>query len=312
VACIVKTTRTPSTSTAGLTLNEDGSLSVLTSTVEIGQGSRTVLGQIAADAVGVTYDVVNVAYPDTATTPWDETTSSSRSTLMMGDAVRTAGERIRGQLLDLAAGALEAATTDLRIEDGRITIAGSPARSIEVAEVVRQSRLGNLLAYATSQTEGSLDPQTGQGVVTPNFSQAAAGAQVEVDLETGTVRLLDLRSETWAGRVINPVLAELQGEGNMAFGVGQALFEEIVLDAGQIVNPSLADYQLPSILDMGPSWSAGIHEASDGTGRVHGLGEAAAAAVPAAIGKMGTSPAPSATRRLVPSPPCVISTRTLA
>jgi len=120
--------------------------------------------------------------------------------------------------------------------------------------------------------------------VTPNFSQAAAGAQVEVDLETGTVRLLDLRSETWAGRVINPVLAELQGEGNMAFGVGQALFEEIVLDAGQIVNPSLADYQLPSILDMGPSWSAGIHEASDGTGRVHGLGEAAAAAVPAAIG----------------------------
>jgi CO/xanthine dehydrogenase Mo-binding subunit len=284
VACIVKTTVTPSTSTAGLKLNEDGSLSVLTSTVEIGQGSRTVLGQIAADAVGVPYDVVRVSYPDTATTPWDQTTSSSRSTLMMGGAIRDAGEQIRSQLLDLAAEALEAAPTDLRIEDGRISVAGSPARSIDAGEVVRRSRRGNLLAYATNRTEGSLDPETGQGVVTPHFYQASAGAEVEVDLETGAVRLLDLRSETWAGRVIHPVLAELQGEGNMVFGVGQALFEEIVLDGGQVVNPSLADYHLPSILDLGPSWSAGIHEKSDGTGRVHGLGESAAAAVPAAIG----------------------------
>jgi CO/xanthine dehydrogenase Mo-binding subunit len=284
VACIVKTTVTPSTSTAGLKLNEDGSLSVLASTVEIGQGSRTVLAQIAADAVGVPYETVRVSYPDTATTPWDQTTSSSRSTLMMGGAIREAGARIRQLLLNLAAEALEVAPADLRIEDGVISVAGSPGRSIDAGEVVRRSRVGNLLAYATNRTEGSLDPETGQGVVTPHFYQAAAGAEVEVDLETGIVRLVDLRSETWAGRVIHPVLAELQGEGNMVFGVGQALFEEIVMDDGQVVNPNLADYQLPSILDQGPSWSAGIHESPDGLGRVHGLGESAAAAVPAAIG----------------------------
>lgn len=284
LGCIVKTTVTPSTSTAGLKLNEDGSLSVLASTVEIGQGSRTVLAQIAADAVGVPHAVVEVSYPDTAVTPWDQTTSSSRSTLMMGGAIREAGERIRQQLVELAAGELEASPGDLEVADGRINVRGSPDRSIDAGEVVRRARLGNLLAYATNRSEGSLDPETGQGIATARFYQAAAGAEVEVDLETGAIRILGLRSETWAGRVIHPVLAELQGEGNMVFGVGQALFEEIVVDGGRIVNPSLADYMLPSIQDPGPVWSAGILEAPGGNGQVHGLGESAAAAVPAAIG----------------------------
>ncbi len=284
VACIVKTTVTPSTSTAGVKLEEDGSLSVLTSTVDIGQGAPTVLAQIAADAVGVPVDQVHVTRPDTAVTPWDQTTSSSRSTLMMGGAIRTAGEEVRRQLVDLAAGALEASPSDVRIGDGRAWVAGSADRSRPIGDLVRIARAGNLLAYATNRSEGFLDPETGQGIVTPHFYQAAAAAEVEVDLETGHVRILDLRSETWAGLVVHPTLAELQGEGNMVFGVGQALMEEIVHDGGQIVNPSLADYLVPSIRDMGPRWFAGIVEQPGGEGRVHGLGESASAAVPAAIG----------------------------
>ena len=93
VAITVKTTVTPSTSTASLKLEDDGSLSLLTSTTEVGQGSRTVLAQIAADAVGVPLERIHQAYPDTAITPWDQTTSSSRSTMMMGDAVRLAAAR---------------------------------------------------------------------------------------------------------------------------------------------------------------------------------------------------------------------------
>jgi CO/xanthine dehydrogenase Mo-binding subunit len=119
--------------------------------------------------------------------------------------------------------------------------------------------------------------------VTPHFYHAVVGAEVEIDLETGAIRLLHLRSRTWAGRTVHPVLAELQCEGNMVFGVGQALFEEIVLDGGQIVNPGLGDYMLPSILDMGASWSATVLEEGE-TGRIHGLGESTAAAVPPAIG----------------------------
>lgn len=283
LACIVKTTVTPSTSTVGLKLNDDGSLSVLTSTVEIGQGSRTVLAQIAADAVGVPFDRVSVSYPDTLVTPWDQTTSSSRSTLMMGGAIQEAGRSIREQLLELGAEQLEVAPSDLVIERGMLSVAGSPQTARSIGDVIRRAARGNLLADATNRSQGSLDPDTGQGIVTPHFYHAVVGAEVDVDLETGAIRLVDLRSQTWAGRIINPALAELQCEGNMVFGVGQALFEEIVLDGGQIVNPGLGEYLLPSILDMGPSWGAEVLEEGDG-GRIHGLGESTSAAVPAAIG----------------------------
>ncbi len=283
LACIVKTTVTPSTSTAALKLNDDGSLSVLTSTVEIGQGARTVLAQIAADSVGVPVERVSVSYPDTLVTPWDQTTSSSRSTLMMGGAIQQAGRRIREQLVQLASDELEVSPSDLVIEEGSVFVAGSPETGRPFGDLIRRAARGNLLADATNQSVGSLDPESGQGVVTPHFYHAVAGAEVEVDLETGRVALVDLRSRTWAGRVIHPVLAELQCEGNMVFGVGQALFEEIVLDGGQIVNAGLGDYMLPSILDMGANWGAVVLEEGE-HGRVHGLGESTSAAVPAAIG----------------------------
>jgi len=283
VACIVKTTVTPSTSSAGLRLNDDGSLSVLTSTVEIGQGSRTALRQIAADAVGVGFDDVQITYPDTIVTPWDQTTSSSRSTLMMGGALRQAAIDLRQQLVELASEQLEVAPDDLEIEAGRVTVRGYPEGSRSFAQIIREARAGNLLASAVNRSEGSLDPDTGQGVVTPHFYHAVAGAEIEVDLETGLLRILRLRSSTWGGQVIHPVLAALQCEGNMVFGVGQALFEEIVTDNGQIVNPSLADYMIPSVLDLGADWSAEVLEQGL-DGRVHGLGESTAAAIPAAIG----------------------------
>ena len=283
LACIVKTTVTPSTSTAALKLNDDGSLSVLTSTVEIGQGARTVLAQIAADSVGVPVERVSVSYPDTLVTPWDQTTSSSRSTLMMGGAIQQAGRRIREQLLQLASDELEVSPSDLVIEEDSVFVAGSPETRRRFGDLIRLAARGNLLADATNQSVGSLDPESGQGVVTPHFYHAVVGAEVEVDVETGRVQLVDLRSRTWAGRVIHPVLAELQCEGNMVFGVGQALFEEIVLDGGQIVNAGLGDYMLPSILDMGPNWGAVVLEEGE-HGRIHGLGESTSAAVPAAIG----------------------------
>ena len=282
-ACIVKTTGTPSTSSAGLRLNDDGSLSVLTSTVEIGQGSRTSLRQIAADAVGVPVESVGISYPDTVVTPWDQTTSSSRSTLMMGGAIRQAGADLRRQLLELASEQLEVDPSDTQIEEGRVVVLGYPEGARTFREVIRRAGVGNLVATAVNRSEGHLDPETGQGVVTPHFYHAVAGAEVEVDLETGHLCILRLRSATWAGQVIHPVLAELQCEGNMAFGVGQALFEEIVNDNGQIVNPTLADYMIPSILDLGADWSAEVLEQGR-DGRVHGLGESTAAAVPAAIG----------------------------
>lgn len=283
IACTLKTTVTPSTSTAAIKLNEDGSASLLTSTVEIGQGARTVLAQIAADALGIAVDRIVVSYPDTDATPWDQTTSSSRSTLMMGGAVEEAGLALRRELLALAAPMLSAPIEALTAEEGLVWPGSERGRALAYGEIVRRSGRRNLVQSAVNQSPGGLDPETGQGVVTPHFFHAAAGAEVEVDLETGVVRVVDLHVETYAGKVVNPVLASLQCEGNVAFGVGQALFEEIELDGGQIVNPTLADYMIPSLRDLPERWTVGLAEDPAG-GRVHGLGETGAPPVPAAIG----------------------------
>jgi CO/xanthine dehydrogenase Mo-binding subunit len=284
LACILKTTVTPSVSTASLRLDDDGSLTLLTSTTEIGQGSRTVLAQIAADAAGVPLEAVEVPYPDTDLTPWDQTTSSSRSTLMMGGAIVDAGATLREQLVELASELLEAPPEVLTAADGHVWPEERRDRGLTYGEILRRSGRRQLTAEAQNRSAGGLDPETGQGIVTPHFFHAAAGAEVEVDLETGKIRVVDLHVETYAGRVVNPVLAGLQAEGNVTFGIGQALFEEIELDAGQIVNPSLADYTIPSLRDMPEHWTVAFSEDPSGEGRIHGLGETGAPAVPAAIG----------------------------
>jgi CO/xanthine dehydrogenase Mo-binding subunit len=282
VAVTVKTTVTPSTSTAGLKLEDDGSLSLLVSTTEVGQGSRTALAQIAADALGVPIERIHQAYPDTALTPWDQTTSSSRSTMMMGDAIRLAADDLREQVRCLAAELLEVADSDVELGDGAAWVRGLPQRRLTYGEVVKRSRSGNLLASGTAASEGHLDPETGQGIATNRFFQAACAVDVSVDLETGRVTIDHLNLQTYAGKVVNPTLAELQSEGNVAFGVGQALLEEIALDAGQVQNATLGDYMIPSVLDMPDRLEVGLVE--DPRGALHGLGESGAPVVPAAIG----------------------------
>lgn len=282
VAITVKTTVTPSTSTASLKLEEDGSVSLLVGTTEVGQGSRTVLAQIAADALGVPLAAIHQAYPDTSITPWDQTTSSSRSTVMMGDAVRTAAEVIRRDLVGLAAGLLEVGPADVELGDGAAWVRGVPHRRLSYGDVVKRTRRGNLLGSGTAASEGHLDAETGQGIATNRFYQAACAAEVSVDLETGRVTIERLNLQTYAGQVINPTLAELQAEGNAAFGIGQAVLEEIVLDQGQVQNATLGDYMIPSILDLPARLEVGLVERPDSP--IHGLGESGAPVVPAAIG----------------------------
>ncbi len=283
LAATIKGTVTPSTSTASVKLNEDGSVNLLTSTTEVGQGSRTVLAQIAADVLGVPYQRVRVAYPDTALTPWDQTTSSSRSTAMMGGAVRKAAEDVRDQVLGLAAELLEAQPADLELADGAVQVRGAADRRLGLADIVRRSRSGNLLGHGTYASEGGLNPETGQGVATHHFAQSACAAEVEVDLDTGRVRVVDLALAAYAGRVVHPTFAELQVEGNAAFGVGQALMEEIVMDGGQVANPNLADYMIPSMLDLPSDVGVDLVEDPTGDGQIHGLGEGGAPVVPPAI-----------------------------
>jgi CO/xanthine dehydrogenase Mo-binding subunit len=283
LSCIIKGSITPSTSTATVKLNDDGSLHILTSSVEMGQGLQSAMAIVASERLGVPVERIIVSMPDTELTPYDQQTSSSRSTFAMGGAVELACDSVIEKLKALASEALEIAAVDLEVGPGRIQARGSPDRSIEYSALVRRARLGNILADGTFQTEGGLDPETGQGIAAPHWHQAAGAAEVEVDLETGHVEVLRYHAGIYAGRIVNPVQCELQTEGNVAFGVGHALFESMIFDGGQLQNGNLGDYMISSGPDMPRELSVMVVESPD-RHEIHGVGETSLPAVMPAIG----------------------------
>jgi CO/xanthine dehydrogenase Mo-binding subunit len=254
-------------------LNGDGSLNVLTSTVEMGQGSLTTLAQIAAHEAGLPLEHVRVSTPDTANTPWDQMTAASRSTNSMGRAIRAAVRDAKSQLLDLAADRMEVAATDLEVVEGMIRPKGVPEKSLPVAAILGPSRLGNILGRGSYFGQSHLDTETGQGIGSPQWHPAVCACEVEVDRETGKVEITKLRLFLYIGRMINPINCQLQVQGAALMGVGQALFEELSWDEqGSLLNANLSDYLIPSFLDMPDEIGQTILEEPDSID-VHGIGE---------------------------------------
>jgi CO/xanthine dehydrogenase Mo-binding subunit len=283
LSCIIKGTVTPSTSTAIAKLNEDGSLHVLSSSVEMGQGIKTALAIIAAEAMGVPFERVRVVEIDTDVTPYDQQTSSSRSAQAMGTAVGGAVAEIKEEVARRAADLLEVAPGDLVVADGSVSVRGDPASSLSYEDVMRRSRAGSIVGRGAFQSSGGLDPETGQGIAAVHWHQAAGAAEVEVDLETGRVEVVRYEGAIYTGKTVNPVQAELQTEGNVAFGVGQALFEEMLYDNGQLQNATLADYMIASFRDLPRDLGVTVVEGEPGC-EIHGIGETSLPAVMPAIG----------------------------
>lgn len=281
-AVIIKSTITPSTSNASLKVNADGSMQILTSTVDMGQGAHTALAQIAAEAIGTSMQTLQVVGPDTDTTPYDLTTSSSRSTTAMGAAVKDASLDARRQILELAAEQMEVDTNDLDLSDGVVQVRGTGA-SRAIGEVVLASRLGTLSAKGSFVTGGGLDPGTGQGVASEHWHQGAVAAEVDVDTRTGKVHVRRLRATVYAGTVVNPVNARMQIEGSVAFGVSQALFEQIIHEEGHVANSNLSEYALAGYGDLPPIMEISLIENPD-VDAIHGLGETALPPIAPAIG----------------------------
>ncbi len=282
LACIIKATVTPSTSTASVKLNDDSSLDVLTSSVEMGQGMQASMAIFAAERMGIPVGKVSISMPDTDVTPYDQQTSSSRTTHAMSTAIRGAIDDVREQLRTLGAEQLEAAPDDLEVVDGVVRVKGSPDRALDYGQIIRNHRAGNLLGSSTFRSEGGLDAATGQGIGSVHWHQAAGAAEVEVDLETGKVDLLRYHAGVYAGRILNPVQAELQTEGNVAFGLGQAFFEDMIFDEGQLQNGNLGDYMIASIEDL-PEINADVLEHLEADD-IHGIGETSLPPVMPAIG----------------------------
>ncbi|MGH7389382.1 MAG: xanthine dehydrogenase family protein molybdopterin-binding subunit [Candidatus Rokuibacteriota bacterium] len=255
VACGMKAVLTPSISGAIVQMSSDASVAVLSSTVEMGQGSETILAQIVAEELTVPVEHVRLVQPDTEVTPYDTITAGSRSTYHMGNAVRLAAREVRRQLLAAAADRLEAHPDDLDLAGGGVVVRGVPDRTLSIPEVFIArfgSRGTTMVGEAVFQTRAApADPETGQSErTTEHWFPAAAGAQVEVDRATGRVRVLKLVVAADVGRAINPRHCRQQIAGAALMGLGHALFEQMVFDQGQVVNGTLLDYQVPSILDL--------------------------------------------------------------
>jgi CO/xanthine dehydrogenase Mo-binding subunit len=271
VAIGFKASISPTTSVAIVNVSADGSTALYMNTVDMGQGSDTAMAQIVADVLAFDAEKVRVVHPDTDVTPYDMGTLGSRSTFHMGHAVRLAAEDARAKLAALA------------------REAGLPAGSnVPVTEIFRKRygmQAGNVIGTGSYiPTYASPDPTTGQSAdVTPFWMIGGAGAEVEVDTETGRVRILRLVNAADAGTPINPAIAVTQLSGAAIMQLGFTLFEEMILDGGQVINASLADYKIPGMLDLPPMENELVAASQqNGPFGAKGLGES---------GTFGVSPA---------------------
>jgi len=244
-------------SSCNMHVNEDGGVTVLTGSSDIGQGSKTVIAQVAAEELGLSLSDITVESSDTLTTPIDPGTFSSRVTFYAGNATLIAAREVKQQLAQAAATILEANKEDIVFRNRRVFVKGSPERSIPFGELAKKAEsMGQgLLIMGKGQWAPPHshfpDRQTRYGNISGAYSFGAQVAEVEVDQETGEVNVLKITIGDDCGQVINLSGAEGQAEGSVAMGIGHALLENILFgNHGQIMNPSYLDYRIPTTKDL--------------------------------------------------------------
>ncbi|HEV8641414.1 MAG TPA: molybdopterin cofactor-binding domain-containing protein [Methylomirabilota bacterium] len=274
---------THTVSTAVVRINADGSVALLAGSVEVGQGARTALAQVVAETLGVPFETVVVVPPDTSITPYDHGTSASRSTTVMGLAVEAAARDAREQLLALAAKLLDTDASALAVGDGTITHGD---RRLTVAEVIsgHYGLVGGEVTGVGSFVPGKWSGTLGGATV---FWETGMGAaEIEVDPETGAVKVVKYVSAADVGQAINPRECAAQDEGAAMQGIGPALFESRVSERGQLLNPGLIDYRVPAFTDLPGELDSLLIENADGPGPfgAKGVGEGGTFCAAPAIG----------------------------
>ena len=265
----------PEVSGAFVKLNVDGTVNIITGASEIGQGLKTVLAQIGAEAIGASFEDIAIIDTNTASAPYDLGTYGSRDTFIVGGAVKAAAEDAKRKLLELAAKLLKVDSKVLDVKNGRVSVKGSPEKGMMVAEVLRSvSPLYSILGEAYYEPRGNA----------PAF--AAQFAEVEVDTETGVIKVIKLVAAHDVGRAINPMLLEGQIEGGLMMGIGYSLCEEQLLnnETGMTLNPNFTDYKILTAHDM-PEIVAIIVESIEPNGPfgAKGIGEMTCVPTAAAI-----------------------------
>ena len=278
----------PSASAAIIKVHPDGLVELRTSTVDLGQGSSTIFSQMIAEEFKIPVSKVRVLNPDTDITPFDLGTASSRSTFNMGNAIIKASTDAKRQLFELAAKELEANENDLETADSRVFVKGSPERSIPIKDLFIPMVIGGytlkegaeIIGKATYYLPGVMpDPETGASEKPAAFYMyVAQSAEVEVDTQTGKIRIIKIATANDCGKAINPMMVEGQQEGGvLSMGIGSTLLEEVITDNGVMLNPQFADYKIPTTLDCPDlmNYKSAIIETAhrDGPWGAKGVGE---------------------------------------
>jgi carbon-monoxide dehydrogenase large subunit len=272
---------TPGFETSEITMDPSGFVEVRIGASPHGQGLRTTLAQIVADEVGVSPERIRIVHGDTDRTPYGFGTFASRSLVISGGATLMAARQLKAKIADIAAHLLEAAPADIVIEGGAALVAGTD-RAIPLERLARAAyhsaqKLGPAMAPGLAAT-ATYDPAG-------TFSNACHLAVVEVDPETGGVRIDRYIVAEDAGRLINPMIVDGQIRGGVAQGIGNALLEEIVYDAdGNILTASLADFLPPTAAEIPPIEIEHLETLTDASvTKAKGLGEGGAIGAPAAV-----------------------------
>jgi CO/xanthine dehydrogenase Mo-binding subunit len=228
---------------AWVRINSDGSVEVITGSQDIGTGTRTVMAQIAAEELGIRASHVTVRLGDTAGGPYDPVSWGSMTVSSVGPAVRQAAIDARNQLRDISSGFLDIPAERLEIRDGAVFVKGEAKPRQRIREITEE--IGEL----TILGKGSREPNREDVELRTFGSQFAS---VEVDLNTGEVKVLKMVTVHDFGRVINPLGSRSHAEGAIIQGIGYALTEERIIDAGTgvVLNANLEDYRVPTALDF--------------------------------------------------------------
>jgi CO/xanthine dehydrogenase Mo-binding subunit len=268
-------------SVALVRLLADGSVILSAGTTEVGQGARTILSQIVAQELSVPIERVTMRGTDTLVTPFDRSTGASRSTTVMGSAVKAAAEDLRKQLIDAAAEVFHTTTNTITLDKGEICAGEKRLTYSKLVAAHFGMPSGELIG------RGYMRPGAGLGSTFPLFWETGmGGAEIKVDFDTGEIQVEKYVTVADVGTAINPQQAEGQDEGAAIQGLGHTLFESLVYEQGQPLNANLVDYRVPRFTDLPRQFDSALIENHDGPGPygAKGMGESGIVSVAPAVG----------------------------
>jgi xanthine dehydrogenase molybdenum-binding subunit len=271
-----------------LTVDDFGLVTVITGSTDLGTGSDTAIAQIVAEELGIPVQNVRVVNDDASIRPWDVGTHASRATFVAGNSALLAARKAKEIILNAAAEVLNTSISSIVVENGVVYDRENPSKRIEFDKLVRRIHFReggtNIVVSAFYDPPTVMQDESWRGNISAAYVFGAQAALVEVDQETGEVKVLKVVSVHDSGRIINPMAAEGQVHGGVHMGIGYALYEELVLEQGRVVNASFADYHVPTALET-PVVKAVFVENPDPEGPfgAKGIGETACIPTAAAI-----------------------------